>query len=60
MAFQADTWARAAENVAANLIFQQQPRLGYGIEYLYGTRTDKNDAKGDAHRLQMSVQYDLS
>ena len=50
---------QAAEYVAANIIFEPIPRLSYGIEYLYGTRTDKDDSKGEAHRLQVSVRYDL-
>lgn len=50
---------QAAEYLAANIVFEPLPRLSYGVEYLYGTRTDKNDAKGEAHRVQFSVRYDL-
>ena len=49
----------AAEYLAANLVFEPLPRLSYGIEYLYGSRTDKDSAQGEAHRLQFSVRYDL-
>jgi hypothetical protein len=57
--FQLADAPQAAEYVAANLIFEPLPRLSWGVEYLYGTRTDRDDAKGDAHRLQFSVRYDL-
>ena len=47
------------EYVAANLVFEPMPKLSYGVEYLYGTRRDRNNAKGEAHRIQFSVRYDL-
>jgi hypothetical protein len=50
---------KAVEYVAANIRFEPRPRLSYGVEYLYGTRTDKDDTKGEAHRVQFSVRYDL-
>lgn len=57
--FQVPTAGRLGEYVAANVVFRPRPQLSWGIEYLYGTRKDKNGAKGDAHRLQFSVRYDL-
>ena len=57
--FQLADAPHAAEYVAANIIFEPWPRLSWGVEYLYGTRTDKDHAKGEAHRLQFSVRYDL-
>jgi hypothetical protein len=49
----------AVDYLAANLVFKSLPRLRYGIEYLYGSRTDKDSAQGEAHRVQFSVRYDL-
>lgn len=57
--FQPASRAEAVDYLAANLVFEPLPRLSYGIEYLYGSRTDKDGARGDAHRLQFSVRYDL-
>jgi hypothetical protein len=57
--FQPASRAEALNYLAANLVFEPLPRLSYGIEYLYGSRTDKDSAQGEAHRLQFSVRYDL-
>ena len=57
--FQPASRAEALDYLAANLVFEPLPRLSYGIEYLYGSRTDKDSAQGEAHRLQFSVRYDL-
>ena len=57
--FQPASRAEAIDYLAANLVFEPLPRLSYGIEYLYGSRTDKDSAQGEAHRLQFSVRYDL-
>jgi hypothetical protein len=32
-------------------------RMGIGIEYLYGSRENKDDASGIAQRLQVAVHY---
>jgi hypothetical protein len=57
--FRPASTVEAADYLAANLVFEPLPRLSYGIEYLYGSRTDKDSAQGEAHRLQVSVRYDL-
>ena len=57
--FQPASRAEALDYLAANLVFEPLPRLSYGIEYLYGSRTDKDFAQGEAHRVQFSVRYDL-
>jgi hypothetical protein len=44
----------AADYLAANLVVTPSPRLSYGIEYLYGSRTDKDFSQGLANRLQFS------
>jgi hypothetical protein len=57
--FQPPNRAEALDYLAANLVFTPSPRLSYGIEYLYGSRTDKDFSQGLANRLQFSVRYDL-
>jgi hypothetical protein len=42
---------------AVNLIWLPYPRMGVGVEYLYGEREDRDGERGFAHRLQMAVQY---
>jgi hypothetical protein len=48
---------RAGKYAAANVIWLPFPRLGVGLEYLYGEREDKDGERGFAHRIQMAVQY---
>jgi hypothetical protein len=42
---------------SANLIWLPVERMGVGIEYLYGTRENKDGQSGEAHRLQAAIQY---
>jgi hypothetical protein len=51
-----DTY-RGGKYGAVNLIWLPVPRVGVGIEYLYGERENKDGEKGFAHRLQMAAQY---
>jgi hypothetical protein len=46
-----------ANYVTANIIWLPVPRFGVGLEYLYGTRKDKDGDKGDNTRIQMACQY---
>ncbi len=50
---------RSTNYVAVNLIWEPFQRLTMGIEYLYGTRTDKDGAFGEDSRIQCTVQYNL-
>ncbi len=50
---------RSTNYVAVNLIWEPVTRLAMGIEYLYGTRTDKDGAFGEDSRIQCTVQYNL-
>jgi hypothetical protein len=50
---------RSTNYVAINLIWEPVERLSMGIEYLYGTRTDKDGSFGQDSRIQCSVQYNL-
>lgn len=51
-----DTY-KAATYGSANLIWLPVERLGLGIEFLYGTRENKDGAKGENYRIQTAVQY---
>jgi hypothetical protein len=52
-----DNTYHAGKYGAVNLIWLPAPRLGIGIEYLYGERENKDGEKGFAHRLQTGIQY---
>ena len=51
-----DTYKNAAY-FSANLIWLPVERLGLGIEFLYGSRENKDGNKGKACRIQTGVQY---
>lgn len=55
----AATTTEALEYLAANLIWQFSDRSWAGIEYLYGSRETFDGADGDAHRIQLSLRFDL-
>jgi hypothetical protein len=42
---------------SGNVLWKFAPNAFVGLEYLYGTRQDESDDKGDANRLQFSVRY---
>jgi hypothetical protein len=46
-------------DVSANLIYQWSPTFRLGLEYLYGTKEDRNSASHDGQRLNFVVKYDL-
>jgi hypothetical protein len=48
---------RHATYYSANLIWLPVERLGVGLEYLYGTRENKDGESGHAHRIQLAAQY---
>ena len=50
---------KSAEYVAANLLWTPVQRIQVGLEYLYGTREDKDASRGAAHRLQFAIWYFL-
>jgi hypothetical protein len=47
----------AASYATVNLIWLPVERMGTGIEYLYGTRENKDGQRGTAHRIQFGFQY---
>ena len=52
-----DNTYQGANYVSANLIWLPVDRMGVGLEYLFGTRENKNGQRGDNSRIQMAVQY---
>ena len=48
---------RKARSVHVNLIYNPQPRLDFGIEYLYADREIESGADGDLNRVQFSAKY---
>lgn len=42
-----------------NLIWAMAEKLSTGIEYIWGTRNNVDDASGDAGRFQMMLKYDF-
>ncbi len=54
---QPDDAAKRGNYLATNLIWHFIPKAFVGVEYLHGTRTDKNGADGSANRMQFSVKY---
>lgn len=49
----------ASDYLAVNLIWTPLRKVDCGVEYLYGTRTDQDGRRGDAHRVQAAVWYYL-
>lgn len=46
-----------ANYVSANIIWLPVDRMGFGLEYLYGFRRNKDGQRGDNSRIQMGFQY---
>jgi len=57
--FQEDDALRAVEYMAINLFWLPFDGTRLGVEYLYGTREDKDGSMGHANRFQLGVWYDL-
>jgi len=58
--FQAPDAFRDGQYASVNLVWQPDPRILMGAEYLWGQREDKNGEKGIDNRLQVSVKYSFS
>jgi hypothetical protein len=52
-----DNTYQSATYASANLIWLPVERMGVGLEYLYGTRENKDGQSGEANRIQMAFQY---
>jgi hypothetical protein len=51
-----DTYERATY-WSANLIWLPHERMGVGLEYLFGSRENRDGESGEANRIQMAFQY---
>ena len=51
-----DTY-QAADYFTANLIWLPFTRFGVGVEFMYGSRENKDGAKGNNCRIQTGAQY---
>jgi hypothetical protein len=54
---QPETALKTTDYVAANLLWHFTDHAFAGVEYLWGLRSDLNEADGTANRLQFSVRY---
>lgn len=52
-----DNTYERANYASANIIWLPYDRMGVGMEYLFGTRENKDGQSGQANRLQMAFQY---
>ena len=57
--FERDDALHALQYLAVNLIWNPVERIDMGVEYLFGTREDKDGHDGEAHRLQFGFWYRL-
>ncbi len=48
---------RNASSLHLNLIYSPQPKLDFGIEFLYANREIESGTDGDLKRLQFSAKY---
>lgn len=48
---------KRAYYATANIIWLPVERMGVGLEFLYGTRENKDGQRGEAYRLQAAFQY---
>lgn len=52
------TDTEALDTVHANLIWEPDPKLRFGVEYIFGRRTfDDGDFDNTAHRVQLAAQF---
>ncbi|MBX3463571.1 MAG: porin [Planctomycetes bacterium] len=51
--------AERLEYGAANLLWQFSDRAWAGVEYLYGARENADRQRGEAHRLQFAIRFDI-
>ncbi|GGZ74454.1 DcaP family trimeric outer membrane transporter [Algibacter mikhailovii] len=55
--FQADETIQKAGSVHANLVYFPYKMVSTGIEYMWGTRENKNGVEGTASRVQFMVKF---
>lgn len=50
---------KLAQYVVGNVFYNFNKSLSIGVEYLYGTRYDQNNAFGQSNRVQAAVQFNF-
>lgn len=58
--FQAGDAFRNAQYASANLLWTPDPKLLFGVEYLWGERKDNDRAKGEDNRIQFTAKYSFT
>lgn len=58
--FQEPSAFQTGQYASINLLYTPDPRLLFGIEYLWGQREDFDGATGDDNRLQLTAKYSFS
>jgi len=53
--FETDGAFHSTQYIAANLIWTPVKHIDMGVEYLFGTRQDKDGSQGEANRLQFGL-----
>jgi hypothetical protein len=51
--FQKDDAYRTTNRLSVNLVFSPIERIDAGIEYVYGTRDNKNGERGNSDQIQI-------
>lgn len=57
--YYAETQYKRGTYIFGNVFYQVNPNLRLALEYLHGSRSNMNDAKGEANRLSVMVQYNF-
>jgi predicted porin len=57
--YYAENQYKRGSYIFGNVFYQATPNMRLALEYLHGSRTDMNDAKGEANRLSVMVQYNF-
>jgi hypothetical protein len=57
---QTDDAFKNVKYFSVNLLNSPDPRLMYGVEYIWGQRENKGGQSGSDNRIQFSIQYKFS
>lgn len=58
--FQQDDAYQTGQFASVNLLYTPDPRLMFGVEYLWGQREDFDGALGEDNRIQVTAKYSFS
>lgn len=57
--YYSETQYKRGTYIFGNVFYQVNPNMRLALEYLHGSRSDMNSAKGEANRLSVMVQYNF-